>query len=214
MADLIRHRTGYMSDTHDPFVLAKQVKEDLEEYDCKTDEPLWFDTIVGTGMSGCLALPVIARELEVNFYAVRKPNDGSHSTYPGEGILGERILFFDDFIDTGSTLYRILDVIKGVVRKQNRYNRIYEQNKVQFVGAYLYSAYDKKVLDVKGLESYMAHRLGSDAVAGFKSAIKSFNEGQVFDYEEEERKREEILNGIVCKSDDSSGLRGKATVEW
>lgn len=64
------------------------------------------DTLVGRGISGCMAVPMLAAAAGKLFAVVRKPNDGSHSGSTVEGRIGRRWLFVDDFIASGET-YRI-----------------------------------------------------------------------------------------------------------
>lgn len=91
-----------------------------------------FDTLVGRGLSGALAVPVIARELGKNWLVVRKPHDASHSSAKGEGKLGRRWVFVDDFIATGDTHSEVLAVIANISEA-----RMWE---TAFVGTYLYES--------------------------------------------------------------------------
>lgn len=70
-----------------------------------------FDTMVGTGLSGALVVPRLAEALGKRWMVVRKPNDGSHSAQRGEGMLGRRWVFVDDFISTGATYFRVCKTI-------------------------------------------------------------------------------------------------------
>jgi orotate phosphoribosyltransferase len=67
-----------------------------------------FDTLVGTGLSGGLIVPVLARELDKMFVLVRKDGDDSHHG-GGKllGRLGPRWLFVDDFCSSGFTRDRV-----------------------------------------------------------------------------------------------------------
>lgn len=68
-----------------------------------------YDTIVGTGMSGVIAVARLAPALGKNALYVRKPDDNScHSSSRVEGYMGERILFVDDMISTGTTLMNVM----------------------------------------------------------------------------------------------------------
>lgn len=73
-----------------------------------------FDTLVGTGLSGALIIPRLAKELGADWLIMRKPDDGTHSSYPAEGALGKRWLFVDDCISTGSTYARVFNAIKDI----------------------------------------------------------------------------------------------------
>ena len=89
------------------------------------------DTLVGTGLSGALILPTLARVLDVKFLVVRKPNDGSHSWTNAEGDLGQRWLFVDDLIDSGSTLRRVQEGVRKAASNNGGWQ-------TDYVGAYLY----------------------------------------------------------------------------
>src|SRR5215472_3764911 len=56
-----------------------------------------YDTMVGTGMSGALVVPVIARALRKNWLIVRKPGDHHHhGNALAQGHLGDRWIAVDD----------------------------------------------------------------------------------------------------------------------
>lgn len=69
-------------------------------------EPVLFDTIIGTGVSGAIIVPLLARELGCFWAIARKPRDGSHSYNEVEGDIGERWVFVDDLVDSGATVER------------------------------------------------------------------------------------------------------------
>lgn len=71
---------------------------------------LEYDTIIGTGLSGALVVPTLARELDKHWAIVRK-EDGSHSSNMVEGTVGRRWLFVDDFVDSGATMRRVISTI-------------------------------------------------------------------------------------------------------
>src|SRR4051812_16554608 len=90
---------GYLGEAFsDPSVLIEEAKRTIKGK---------YDTLVGTGLSGSLVIPLLARGLDCDWLIVRKENDGSHSTKPAEGRLGRRWLFVDDFIASGATLRRV-----------------------------------------------------------------------------------------------------------
>ena len=70
----------------------------------------YFDTIVGTGLSGSLVVPHLGRAFGLHWAIVRK-NDGSHSSSQIEGNIGQRWIFVDDFIYSGKTLNRVQSVV-------------------------------------------------------------------------------------------------------
>ena len=79
-----------------------------------------FDTLVGTGVSGTIFVPILARELDKHWMIVRK-DKSEHSTSMLEGQLGHRWLFCDDLIDTGATLKRVRKTIKDTLTERERY---------------------------------------------------------------------------------------------
>lgn len=93
--------------------------------------PIEFDTLVGTGLSGTLLLPMIADRLKVNYLAIRKVNDGSHSDGKHQGRLGSKWMFFDDFVASGDTLRRVYGAVEKICKIHD--------HKSQFVGGYLYA---------------------------------------------------------------------------
>ncbi len=69
-----------------------------------------FDTLVVTGVSGCLIAGAVANTLRKNILVVRKENDDSHAgtgVYKCEGVLGDRWVFIDDLIFSGASLRRV-----------------------------------------------------------------------------------------------------------
>lgn len=99
-----------------------------------------FDTMVGTGLSGALVIPVLAHALGKHWLIVRKDNDGSHSSVPVEGALGERWVFVDDFIATGATARRVRSKVLQL-GPGGDYEGTYwlpEGQESHYVGDYLY----------------------------------------------------------------------------
>lgn len=127
-------RTGYMDESHgDPVDLADSLRDATGR--------VRFDTLVGTGMSGALVVPGLARVLNVNWLILRKPGENSHSYHPGEGTLGSRWLFVDDLIDTGKTWRRVREQIADLCKQWN--------HKATFAGSFLYQECEYR----KGLNS-------------------------------------------------------------
>src|SRR6266498_3813511 len=75
-----------------------------------------FDTMVGTGLSGTLVVPILARAMGKKFLIVRKGDDvHNHSPYRRVvGTLGAKWLFVDDFVATGKTLRHVKDTIRAL----------------------------------------------------------------------------------------------------
>jgi orotate phosphoribosyltransferase len=88
-----------------------------------------YDTLIGTGLSGALVLPMLARGLGKEFAVVRKA-DNSHSGIKVEGSLGERWVFVDDLIASGATLAYARDQVCTHARKAG--------HTTAYVGAFLY----------------------------------------------------------------------------
>lgn len=100
-----------------------------------------FDTVVGTGLSGTLVVPVLGRGLRKRWAIIRKANDGSHAHSRLEGQLGDRWLFVDDFIATGATLKRTCDAVNEIVAQHNAdvpWCESFVETHPNLVGAYLY----------------------------------------------------------------------------
>jgi len=90
-----------------------------------------YDTLIGTGLSGALILPMLARELGKQFAVVRKP-DNSHSDTRVEGSIGNRWVFVDDLIDSGATFVRVATEVRNITREYS--------HRSELVGAFLYCA--------------------------------------------------------------------------
>lgn len=100
------------------------------EYALKNVE---FDTVVGTGISGALVAPLLARWMGKNLVIVRKENVDTHAYRPIEGKLGHRWLFVDDLVCTGATLRRVVKAVDTLT-----FNLSFDW-KTEYVGTYLYS---------------------------------------------------------------------------
>lgn len=80
-----------------------------------TTKDLKYDTLVGTGLSGALVVPSLARLMGLHWAIVRK-SDGTHSNNTIEGEIGRRWLFVDDGLESGRTLKRVMDEVRYVTR--------------------------------------------------------------------------------------------------
>jgi len=115
MSDVIQLRSEYMRAAFgDLDYVAEELRHRL---DADFREPIVVDTLVGTGLSGALVVPGVARILKLNWVVVRKPNEASHASYPFEGTLGRRWLFVDDRVETGATLRRVREAIDDGARR-------------------------------------------------------------------------------------------------
>jgi adenine/guanine phosphoribosyltransferase-like PRPP-binding protein len=88
-----------------------------------------FDTIIGTGLSGSLIAPLLARARGCAFAIVRKERS-PHSSSLIEGRFGHRWIFADDLVASGETKYRVLDAMAEWQFNSNW--------KMDYLGAYLY----------------------------------------------------------------------------
>lgn len=73
-----------------------------------------FDSIAVTGMSGVVVGSPVSIELKKPLVIVRKTTDESHG---GQGTVnleraGERVLFLDDFVESGETRFRVKEAIR------------------------------------------------------------------------------------------------------
>lgn len=72
------------------------------------------DVLIGTGLSGVAAVAYLGARFDKRFVAVRKDDDRSnHSDRRVEGDLrpGDRWLFVDDFMASGTTYYAVLNAV-------------------------------------------------------------------------------------------------------
>lgn len=100
----LRQGAGYFDQVYYPETLIASAKRAIGDWD--------FDTMVGTGLSGALAIPMLAHALDKHWAIVRKPNEISHSGAVIEGRLGEKWIFVDDFIASGRTFDRVYKTIQ------------------------------------------------------------------------------------------------------
>ena len=89
-----------------------------------------YDTLIGTGLSGALAVPALARAVGCKWAVVRKDGDGSHSGNAVEGTVGRRWVFVDDLISTGQTRLRVRESM-AQFSCDNNFD-------TEYVGDYLY----------------------------------------------------------------------------
>lgn len=122
--------TPWMRELKNP----KQMVKDLCEL---RSNGLIFDTLVATGFSGTLPLMYVAEEIGVDWFAIRKLGESTHTGSPVEGTLGEKWLFMDDFIATGKTF-------AWVNHNVNKYKTSYTHTPTSFQGAYLYHNVDQR----------------------------------------------------------------------
>lgn len=69
-----------------------------------------YDTMIGTGLSGTLVVPSLARALDKHWAIVRK-EPSPHTSLLVEGDIGERWVFVDDFVSSGATRRRVQEAV-------------------------------------------------------------------------------------------------------
>jgi adenine/guanine phosphoribosyltransferase-like PRPP-binding protein len=87
-----------------------------------------FDVIVVRGVSGLLLGVTLSKRLKKGLVVVRKPNEGTHSTFICEGTMptrGNKWIIVDDILVTGNTLRAIFRALAYCIDG--------------FVGVYLYN---------------------------------------------------------------------------
>lgn len=102
-----------------------------------------YDTMIGTGLSGTLVVPSLARALDKHWAIVRK-EPSPHTSLLVEGDIGERWVFVDDFVCSGSTKRRVRAAIEGIRVWRDR---SFEQEPLAtvYVGTYQYEV-DRRVV--------------------------------------------------------------------
>ena len=71
-----------------------------------------FDAIAFTGLSGSVIAGAISIAMDKYLYCVRKSTENRHSDYAVEGpATGLRYVIIDDFISTGATIKRVIEMV-------------------------------------------------------------------------------------------------------
>lgn len=109
-----------------------------------------YDTLIGRGVSGALAVPLFARAAHTQYGIVRK-DEGSHSSRTVEGTIGKRWIFVDDLIDSGETFLE-------TAKKMASFSKNVDWS-TQLVGAYLYLS-NNLVLGNSAIEILGRHNSG------------------------------------------------------
>jgi hypothetical protein len=128
---VMQMRTDYCDSVwSDPASLVKNAKVTLKGVE--------FDTFVATGQSGSLALSLFARAFRKNIFVVRKDADheSSHAALKWIGQMGQRWVFLDDFISSGSTKRSVIAGVQEAIDYiRNTGNGEFT---TKFVGSYEY----------------------------------------------------------------------------
>ncbi|QNJ57092.1 phosphoribosyl transferase [Gordonia phage Rabbitrun] len=117
-----------------------------------------FDTVVGIGVSGAVALPVTSLATGKRMLVLRKPGVSAHST-SHTGSLGRSWVFVDDFIGGGSTFENVRAQVEDLARRH--------KFTTSFVGAFLYGYYPNY--------EQIAHGAKDHRAATFLSAASFFD---------------------------------------
>ena len=83
-----------------------------------------FDTMVGSGLSGSLVVPILSRAFDVDMFIVRK-GELNHSDTLGEGRIGHLWIFVDDFVSTGATRNRCKSAVQDIAREYENVGSTY-----------------------------------------------------------------------------------------
>lgn len=108
-AKVMSLETAFMNDVHHPEIILNRWKDSVGRTK--------VDTLVGTGVSGTIAVINLARDLGINYLIVRKDAESAHSSFTAEGRLGKNWVFVDDCVSTGSTFSRVWDVMEGITQR-------------------------------------------------------------------------------------------------
>lgn len=144
-----------------------------------------FDTMVGTGLSGSLVIPVLARAFDVNFAIVRK-EPSPHDSSLVVGRIGQRWLFVDDFVSGGETRRRVKEAVKTATETHRTWNP-YAQDLVNspwnatYVGTYAYSnSYCRPHYDPDGTDKpEIANKVRELYDADVKTFPADYNSGRI-----------------------------------
>lgn len=126
----LRTHSGYFDRA---FGNLDQIAEDMLE----KVQDVEFDTLVGTGLSGTLVVPTLARAFGVYWAIVRKESS-PHTSVMVEGEIGHKWLFVDDFICSGATLIRVKRAIRGRIDQIGYYWSTAATFQTEYVGTYEY----------------------------------------------------------------------------
>jgi hypoxanthine phosphoribosyltransferase len=101
-----------------------------------------YDTMVGTGLSGSLVIPMLARHLG-KYWAIVRKNEPSHSSNPIEGRIGRKWIFVDDFVSSGKTRNTVQNAMRADADSERQWN--YDKGdyrsaawQTEYIGTYSY----------------------------------------------------------------------------
>lgn len=79
-----------------------------------------FDAIAFRGLSGALIAPIVAQRLGKNIIGVRKKEEKRHSSHTVEGVVCNKYIIIDDFVDEGYTITAIYSEIASWSHHQSQ----------------------------------------------------------------------------------------------
>ena len=127
---LYKHRTRYFRKAFEDLGgIASRLDYALVDVEC--------DTLIGTGLSGALVVPTLARLMGKYWAIVRKPSDINHSGMPIEGEVGRKWVFVDDFVETGQTL-QLVKYAVGREVPESHYEGTFEYQRTDRTLSYIY----------------------------------------------------------------------------
>lgn len=141
MTDRMTHAGYLYMPIYAPDMLVQRVGDACVQLGC--------NALVGTGLSGAMAVPMLAKALDTRFCIVRKESDrDTHSRSRFEGNMrdGDRWMFLDDLICSGKTFRYVYEMMHNHCDTNGRY---------PFTGAYLYST----GMTVRADDQYLTTRL-------------------------------------------------------
>lgn len=136
--DVITRHSYYMDEAIDlashPRRMANMIKK-------RIPESVEYDTIVGSGLSGILVVPGLAKALKKEWGVVRKESElqggTSHAEQLYEGTMGRRWVLIDDFMCSGATVKRVVQAVhKTFHAPRNSFQRQWD---TEFIGLCEYS---------------------------------------------------------------------------
>jgi len=107
------------------------------------------EAVVGIGVSGAMAAPMVARDLGLRCCIVRKEDDVStHSYTRFEGTMekGDRWVFLDDLICSGKTFRFVWNMMQNHEETEGKYT---------FAGMYMYSTLQTHRADSNAVQLYL-----------------------------------------------------------
>lgn len=108
-----------------------------------------FDTMVGIGLSGILAVSKLSPAMKKYALYLRKSTEASHAYSYEEGTIGDNWIIVDDLISTGSTF--------KVIYERMREMLTVKEHKSKFVGIYLYQHQEFRTM--KALEEVFERKV-------------------------------------------------------